>query len=56
MATEYWYNTETHEVEEGKQSVASKLMGPYPTREDAARAIEIAKERNKAWEDEDRQR
>jgi hypothetical protein len=50
MAGDYWYNTETHEVEEGRQSDWSKLMGPYPTREEAAHAIEKARARTKAWE------
>jgi len=53
MAGDYWFNTETHEVEEGRQSDWSKLMGPYPTREDAAHAIEKAKARAKAWDSED---
>lgn len=43
---EYWFNTKTGRVEEGAQSPASQLMGPYPDRETAARAFEIAAERN----------
>ncbi|WP_156044024.1 SPOR domain-containing protein [Cellulomonas sp. HZM] len=56
MATEYWFNTETHEVEEGRQSDWSKVMGPYPSRDEAAHAIEKAKARAKAWDEEDEQR
>jgi hypothetical protein len=55
MAGDYWFNTETHEVEEGRQSDWTKLMGPYPTREDAAHAMEKAKERARAWEAEERE-
>lgn len=53
MAGEFWFNTETHEVEEGRQSVAAKLMGPYATREEAAHALEKAQERARAWQAEE---
>ena len=43
-----------HEVEEGRLSVSSKLMGPYATREEAEHAIEKARQRAKAWEAEER--
>ncbi|GIG39981.1 SPOR domain-containing protein [Cellulomonas phragmiteti] len=59
--SEYFYNTRTHEVEEGRQSTSSQLMGPYATREEAAEALDRARARNEtweaeteAWEDEDR--
>lgn len=54
MATEYWYNTETHTVEEGRQSDWSRLMGPYATREEAEHALERARERTERWDEEDR--
>jgi hypothetical protein len=47
--TEWWYNHRTGEVEEGPQSLGSDRDGPYATREDAARAPEIARERSRAW-------
>ena len=50
---EYWYNTETHEVEEGHRSDWSKLMGPYPTREAAQGALSQAKARTESWDRED---
>jgi hypothetical protein len=50
---QYWYNTETGEVEEGHRSRWTNLMGPYPTREAAEHALEQARQRNDAWEDED---
>ena len=46
---EFYYNTRTHEVEEGRRSDWSQLMGPYATREEAAQALERARSRNEAW-------
>jgi hypothetical protein len=52
--TQYWYNTETDEVEERAQrSSWTNLLGPYPTREAAERALDTASRRNEAWEDEE---
>lgn len=48
MTTEFWFNTKTHEVEEGKVSPAVDRAGPYATRDEAARAIETIKARNAA--------
>lgn len=54
--TEWYYNTRTREVEEGKQSLPSDLDGPFASREDAARAPEIIAERSRKWaEDEARE-
>ena len=50
---EYFYNIRTHEVEEGRQSDWSQLMGPYPTREEARQALERARARNDAWDAQD---
>jgi hypothetical protein len=47
--SEWWYNHKTSEVEEGPQSLSSDRDGPYSSREDAARAPEIAQERARAW-------
>ncbi|MDO5662408.1 MAG: SPOR domain-containing protein [Brachybacterium sp.] len=52
---EYYFNIVTHQVEEGRQSHGSDLMGPYASREEAARALENARERNVQWDDEDRE-
>ena len=46
---QWWYNHKTGEVEEGPQSLGSDRDGPYATREDAARAPEIARERSRQW-------
>ena len=53
MADKYWFNIETHEVEEGRQSDWTKLMGPYGTREEAAQALEKARRRNQDWDAQD---
>ncbi len=50
---EYYYNTRTHEVEEGRRSDWSQLMGPYATREEAEGALERAQARNERWEAQD---
>jgi hypothetical protein len=51
--TQFYYNLTTRQVEEGAQSPATELMGPYATREAAARALSTAAERNAAWDEED---
>lgn len=52
---EYWYNTRTHQVEEGKRSQWADLMGPYATREEAEHALDRARRRTEAWEAEERE-
>lgn len=47
--SEWWYNHKTGEVEEGAQSLSVDRDGPYASREEAARAPEIAKERSRVW-------
>ena len=47
--TEWFYNHTTGEVEEGRQSLGTELDGPYASKEDAARAPEIAAERARKW-------
>jgi hypothetical protein len=51
--TEWFYNIKTGEVEEGRQSIASDLDGPFATREDAAKAPAIIAERSRKWASED---
>lgn len=55
MATEYYYVLATGQVEEGRQTGASGRMGPYASREEAEKAMAIAKERNEKWEEDDRE-
>ncbi len=51
---EYWYNVNTHEVEEDAMSDWTQLIGPYKTREEAEHALEKVQARNEAWDkDED---
>ncbi|MDO5052733.1 MAG: SPOR domain-containing protein [Pseudoclavibacter sp.] len=49
----YWYNERTGEVEHGKQSLASELVGPFPTAEEAARAPERLRENARKWAEEE---
>ncbi len=51
--TEWWYNDRTGEVEEGPQSLAIDRLGPFASREEAARAPEIVRERARRWAEED---
>ena len=50
---EYWFNTETGEVEIGKQSLASDRLGPFESEAEARRALEIIRERAEAIREED---
>lgn len=51
--TEWFYNIRTGEVEEGRQSIATDLDGPFGSREEAERAPEIIAERSRQWASED---
>lgn len=54
---QYWYNVDTGQVEPDDQaSRKDNLMGPYPSAAEAARALETARERTEAWDEEDRRR
>jgi len=46
----FYYNLKTGQVEEGRQSSWTDLMGPYPTREAAEQALEIARARTREWD------
>ncbi|HEY8718517.1 SPOR domain-containing protein [Pengzhenrongella sp.] len=50
---EFWFNARTKQIEEGHQSSWRDLMGPYPSREAAAHALEQAADRTKAWDEQD---
>ncbi|PFG43539.1 hypothetical protein ATJ88_2237 [Isoptericola jiangsuensis] len=51
---QFWFNTKTGQVETAdEKSSWSHLMGPYPTREEAAKALDTASQRNDDWESED---
>ena len=51
--TQWWYNLRTGEVEEGMVSPAVYRAGPFPSREEAARAPEIIAERSRKWAEEE---
>jgi hypothetical protein len=51
---DFYYNIRTRQVEEGHQSDWTDLMGPYPTRRAAERALESARENTERWDEEDR--
>ncbi len=51
----FWYNITTGQVErDDEKSPGADLMGPYPTRDEAARALAIAAEKTEKWDEEDR--
>lgn len=48
---EFYYLLNTGEVVEGPQGSWRNRIGPYPTRDAAAQALETAKHRDAAWEE-----
>ncbi|RSX55799.1 hypothetical protein D2E26_0362 [Bifidobacterium dolichotidis] len=54
MKQEWYYNTKTGKVELGPQSPLEYRMGPYASQEEAEKALEIAAERNKHWDNQDK--
>ena len=50
---EYFFNTRTKMVETGQLSSWEDIMGPYASREEAERALETAKKRSEAWDDQE---
>jgi len=53
---EFWFNSETKQVEEGRQSSWQHLLGPYPTRAAAEHALEQAAERTRRWDADEREK
>ncbi len=51
--SEFYYDVKTGEVLEGKTIGWANRMGPYPTRDAAAHALELARARTRAWDRED---
>lgn len=52
---EYWYNLSSGQIEQGRQSDYSQLLGPYATEDEARRALEIAAAKSKAWDEKERE-
>jgi len=50
---EFWFNTKTLSVEEGKQALALYRIGPFDTFEEAKNALQTLKSRSQAWSEED---
>ncbi len=51
---QWWFCTRHNTVETSDTSCPGKdLLGPYATREEAARALEKVKERNEEWDAQD---
>lgn len=51
----WWYNTKTGQVEPDDNHGPNRdILGPYGSQEEAARALEIARERTEKWDAEDR--
>ena len=46
----YYYNLVTGKVEHGPVSGWIERIGPYPTYDAAAHALQIARERNEEWQ------
>lgn len=52
----YWYNVRSGQVEDDdNRSLGEDVMGPYDTREDAARALETARRKTEKWDAEERE-
>lgn len=49
----YWYNIRTGEVEQGFQSPSIDRVGPFETRDEASRALEILRANSAKWAEED---
>lgn len=50
----YYYNLISGQVEKGLVSSWTDRMGPYATQEEAAAALEKARDRSEAWDEADR--
>ena len=49
----FWYNMKTGGVEQGFQSPAVERVGPFETREEAERALEILRANSAKWAEEE---
>jgi len=49
--SEYWFCLKHHTVEGVDGCPNKDRLGPYPTREEAAHALEKAAERTQAWDE-----
>lgn len=47
---DYWFCLRHHAVETGEECGPADRLGPYPTAEEAERALEKVHERNEDWD------
>ncbi len=52
--SKFYFNLQTRQVEQGKQSVEAVRMGPYDTYDEAANALSKAEARSQEWDEETR--
>lgn len=51
----YWFNVSSGQVEsDDNKSQSDDLMGPYNSQEEAANALQTARERTEKWDAEDK--
>jgi hypothetical protein len=50
---DFWFNLKTQSVERGLLSAAPFRIGPFRTESEAANALEIIRQKAKAWQEED---
>ncbi|WP_173923961.1 SPOR domain-containing protein [Agromyces sp. Marseille-P2726] len=50
---QFWYNMRTGEVEQGFVSPAPDRVGPFQTRAEAERALDVLRENSAKWAEED---
>ncbi|MEP6816193.1 MAG: hypothetical protein ABI873_11645 [Marmoricola sp.] len=48
--SEFWYCLNHHRVEPDDGCASSSRLGPYPSQEEASRALEKVEERNQEWD------
>ena len=53
---EYWYCLKHGTVEQEQLCPGAERMGPYPTREQAEHALELAAQRSEEWDKDPRWR
>ena len=52
---EWWYDLKTHTVvPDNNETKITDRLGPYKTREEAERALELVEERNEAYDNDPR--
>ena len=50
---QFWFNAKTLQVEQGLKTAAVYRIGPFETRQEAERALEIVSQRATDWNQED---